>query len=83
MLDGWWRYNNVYIIVKTKEMAVDFHKARRPPRPLEVVSTSSYLGVHLSEDLARAAPQHLYFPRKLKRAGLGGPVLKSSTEGRC
>ncbi len=80
-------------VKKTKEMVVDFRRDRRPPPPLyiggvavEVVSSFRYLGVYITEDLTwrtnttrlvRKAYQHLYFLRKLRRAGLGSSVLRS------
>uniref|UniRef100_A0A3B3H7K8 Reverse transcriptase domain-containing protein n=1 Tax=Oryzias latipes TaxID=8090 RepID=A0A3B3H7K8_ORYLA len=78
---------------KTKEMIVDFRKDRCPPPPIhiggdavEVVSSFRYLGVHISSDLTwstntsclvKKAHQRLYFLRRLKRAGMGIPVLTS------
>uniref|UniRef100_A0A3P9JJJ8 Reverse transcriptase domain-containing protein n=1 Tax=Oryzias latipes TaxID=8090 RepID=A0A3P9JJJ8_ORYLA len=78
---------------KTKEMIVDLRKDRCPPPPIhiggdavEVVSSFRYLGVHISSDLTwstntsclvKKAHQRLYFLRRLKRAGMGIPVLTS------
>ncbi|KAI3362572.1 hypothetical protein L3Q82_001607 [Scortum barcoo] len=80
-------------VKKTKEMIVDFRRGRHLPSPLyiggtavEVVSSFRYLGVHISDDLTwskntscliRKAHQHLYFLRRLRRAGLGSSVLTS------
>ncbi|KAI4874104.1 hypothetical protein NFI96_018126, partial [Prochilodus magdalenae] len=80
-------------VKKTKEMIVDFRRGRHAHLPLhvggsavEVVSSYRYLGVHLSNNLTwsnntsslvRKAHQRLYFLRRLRRAGLGSPVLTS------
>ncbi|KAI3354789.1 hypothetical protein L3Q82_004531 [Scortum barcoo] len=80
-------------VKKTKEMIMDFRRGRHLPSPLyiggtavEVVSSFRYLGVHISDDLTwskntscliRKAHQHLYFLRRLRRAGLGSSVLTS------
>ncbi|KAI4879135.1 hypothetical protein NFI96_007722 [Prochilodus magdalenae] len=89
-LEGWCRKNNLCINVKkTKEMIVDFRRGRHAHLPLhvggsavEVVSSYRYLGVHLTcsnntSSLVRKAHQRLYFLRRLRRAGLGSPVLTS------
>lgn len=80
--------------VVTKEMVVDFRRDKLPPSPLhiggaavEIISSYSYLGVHLTENLTwssntsclvKKAHPRLYFLRRLRCAGLGSSVLSSS-----
>ena len=88
----WCRDNNVSLNVeKTKEIVVNFRRALTHHPPLTInsdaverVSSTKFLGVHLTEDLswssntaslARKAQQHLYFLRRLKRARAPVPVM--------
>ncbi|KAK0154368.1 putative RNA-directed DNA polymerase from transposon BS [Merluccius polli] len=81
-LAEWCRDNNLSLNVqKTKEIVVDFRRASTQHPPLTIngdaverVSSTKFLGVHLTEDLswscntaslAGKAQQRLYFLRKL------------------
>ncbi|TWW53209.1 hypothetical protein D4764_0188360 [Takifugu flavidus] len=94
----WCKYNNLFLnIEKTKEMVIDFR--RRPPQypPLTIngaaverVSSTKFLGVHISENLtwttnttqlARKAQTRLYFLRKLRRAHVPPPIMGSFYRG--
>ncbi|KAI4898625.1 hypothetical protein NFI96_006403 [Prochilodus magdalenae] len=94
-LTDWCRTNNLSLNVdKTKEMVVDFRRARRDHSPLhidgstvEIVKSTKFLGVHLAEDLTwslntstitKKAQQRLYFLRWLRKAHL--PSSPHSTE---
>ncbi|KAK1785724.1 hypothetical protein P4O66_019073, partial [Electrophorus voltai] len=86
-LVSWCKVNNLCLNVdKTKEMVVDFRRARRDHSPLalngssvEIVKNIKFLGVHLAENLTwtlntssitKRAQQCLYFLRKLRNAHL-------------
>ncbi|KAM8846109.1 uncharacterized protein ACB058_012558 [Synchiropus picturatus] len=78
-------------VEKTKEMVVDFRRrpVLHPPlliagAAVEQVTSTKFLGVHISQDLtwntnttalAKKAQQRLYFLRKLKRAGVPSPIM--------
>ncbi|PWA27346.1 hypothetical protein CCH79_00000570, partial [Gambusia affinis] len=70
---------------KTKEMVVDFRKLKDPLHLLyiggaamEVVSSYNELTWSANTlHLVKKAHQHLYFLKKLQRAGLGASVLRS------
>ena len=81
----WCSVNNLLLNVsKTKEIVVAFRKGHTEHPPLTIegaaverVSSTKFLGVHISEglswttnsaSLAKKAQQRLYFLRKLKRA---------------
>src|SRR4029434_9781185 len=85
LLTTWCRDNNLLLNVsKTKGIVVDFRKSHTVHPPLTIdgaaverVSSTKFLGVHISEDLswainsaslAKKAQRRLYFLRKLKRA---------------
>lgn len=91
-LTDWCRVNNLSLNVdKTKEMVVDFRRAQRDHSPLniggspvEIVQSTKFLGVHLTENLtwslntsstAKKAQQRLYFLRRLRKAHLPPPIL--------
>lgn len=85
-LESWCRTNNLSINVKkTKEMIVDF---RLKPctfsslyingEPVERVPCFKYLGVEISDNLTKPpekGPPTPIFSRRLKKAGMGPPVL--------
>ncbi|KAK1786835.1 hypothetical protein P4O66_017219, partial [Electrophorus voltai] len=94
-LVSWCKVNNLYLNVdKTKEMAVDFRRARRDHSPLaingssvEIVKNIKFLGVHIVENLTwtlntssitKRAQQRLYFLRKLREAHLPSLILPST-----
>ncbi|KAK0136910.1 hypothetical protein N1851_026932 [Merluccius polli] len=80
-------------VQKTKEIVVDFRRASTQHPPLTIngaaverVSSTMFLGVHLTEDLswsctsaslAGKAQQRLYFRRKLRRARAPAPIMCS------
>lgn len=91
-LTDWCRANNLSLNVdKTKEMVVDFRRVQRDHSPLniggspvEIVQSTKFLGVHLTENLtwslntshtAKKAQQRLYFLRRLRKAHLPPPIL--------
>ena len=91
-LTTWCRDNNLLLNVsKTKEIIVDFRRGHTQHPPLTIngaaverVSSTKFLGVHISEDLswttntaslAKTAQRRLYFLRKLKRASAPPPIL--------
>ncbi|KAK1796865.1 hypothetical protein P4O66_000953 [Electrophorus voltai] len=97
-LVSWCKVNNLYLNVdKTKEMVVDFRRARRDHSPLaingssvEIVKNIKFLGVHIAENLTwtlntssitKRAQQHLYFLRKLREAQLPSPILNTFYRG--
>ncbi|KAI4876241.1 hypothetical protein NFI96_001158 [Prochilodus magdalenae] len=97
-LTDWCRTNNLSLNVdKTKEMVVDFRRTRRDHSPLhidgstvEIVESTKFLGVHLSEDLTwslntstitKKAQQRLYFLRRLRKAHLPPPILPTFYRG--
>ncbi len=84
-LAGWCSDNNLSLNVeKTKEIVVDFRRVHTQHAPLTIngatverVSSTKFLGVHITEDLswtnnttalAKKVQQRLYFLRKLRRA---------------
>uniref|UniRef100_A0A8C1GTL4 Reverse transcriptase domain-containing protein n=1 Tax=Cyprinus carpio TaxID=7962 RepID=A0A8C1GTL4_CYPCA len=84
-LPGWCSDNNLSLnMEKMKEIVVDFRRVHTQHSPLtingafvEKVSSTKFLGVHITEDLswtentaaqAKKAQQRLYFLRKLRRA---------------
>ncbi|KAK1790075.1 hypothetical protein P4O66_002229 [Electrophorus voltai] len=86
-LVSWCKVNNLHLNVdKTKEMVVDFRRARRDHSPLaingfsvEIIKNIKFLGVHLAENLTwtlntssitKRAHQRLFFLRKLREAHL-------------
>uniref|UniRef100_A0A3Q2ZZP0 Reverse transcriptase domain-containing protein n=1 Tax=Kryptolebias marmoratus TaxID=37003 RepID=A0A3Q2ZZP0_KRYMA len=90
----WCRENSLILNVdKTKEMIVDFRKNRPSHAPLlinssavEVVSSTKFLGVHITNDLSwtvntaslvKKAQKRLYFLRRMRRAYLPPPILKT------
>lgn len=91
-LTDWCRANNLSLNVdKTKEMVVDFRRVQRDHSPLniggspvEIVQSTKFLGVHLTENLtwslntshtAKKAQQRLYFLRRQRKAHLSPPIL--------
>ncbi len=91
-LAGWCRDNNLSLNVeKTKEIVVDFRRVHSLHAPLTIngatverVSSTKFLGVHITEDLswtnntaalAKKAQQRLYFLRKLRRARAPAPIM--------
>ncbi len=91
-LAGWCRDNNLSLNVeKTKEIVVDFMRVHTQHAPLTIngatverVSSTKFLGVHITEDLswtnntaslAKKAQQRLYFLRKLRRARAPTPIM--------
>ncbi len=89
-LAGWCSDNNLSLNVeKTKEIVVDFRRVHSLHAPLTIngttverVSSTKFLGVHITEDLswtnntaalAKKAQQRLYFLRKLRRGQSPGP----------
>ncbi|KAK1795532.1 hypothetical protein P4O66_001241 [Electrophorus voltai] len=97
-LVSWCKVNNLYLNVdKTKEMVVDFRRARRDHSPLaingssvEIVKNIKFLGVHIAENLTwtlntssitKRAQQRLYFLRKLREAHLPSPILTTFYRG--
>ncbi|KAM4529197.1 uncharacterized protein V3H82_027369 [Fundulus diaphanus] len=91
-LVGWCRDNSLILNVeKTKEIIVDFRKNRPHHAPLlinnsavEVVSSTKFLGVHITDNLTwtvnttslvKRAQKRLYFLRRMRRAHLTPPIL--------
>ncbi len=91
-LAGWCSDNNLSLNVeKTKEIVVDFRRVHTQHAPLTInsatverVSSTKFLGVHITEDLswtnntaalAKKAEQRLYFLRKLRRARAPAPIM--------
>ncbi len=76
---------------ETKEIVVDFRRVHTQHAPLTIngatverVSSTKFLGVHITEDLswtnntaalAKKAQQRLYFLRKLRRARAPAPIM--------
>uniref|UniRef100_A0A669CU71 Reverse transcriptase domain-containing protein n=1 Tax=Oreochromis niloticus TaxID=8128 RepID=A0A669CU71_ORENI len=98
LLTTWCRDNNLLLNVsKTKEVIVNFQRGHTCHPPLTIdgaaverVSSTKFLGVHISEDLswttntaslAKKAQQRLYFLRKLKRASAPPPILTTFYRG--
>ncbi|KAI2647702.1 putative RNA-directed DNA polymerase from transposon BS [Labeo rohita] len=91
-LAGWCSGNNLSLNVeKTKEIVVDFRRAHTQHAPLTIdgasverVSSTKFLGVHITDDLswaknittlAKKSQQRLYFLRKLRRARAPAPIM--------
>ncbi len=91
-LAGWCSDNNLSLNVeKTKEIVVDFRRVHTQHAPLTIngatverVSSTKFLGVHITEDLswtnntaalAKKAQQRLYFLRKLRRARAPASIM--------
>ncbi len=91
-LAGWCSDNNLSLNVeKTKEIVVDFRRVHSLHAPLTIngatverVSSTKFLGVHITEDLswtnntaalAKKAQQRLYFLRKLRRVRAQAPIM--------
>ncbi|KAL0155955.1 hypothetical protein M9458_050218, partial [Cirrhinus mrigala] len=94
----WCGANNLSLNVsKTKEVVMDFRRnsADHPPLTIdssavERVSSTKFLGVHITEDLtwttntmslSKKAQQRLHFLRRLKRASLPPPILTTFYRG--
>ncbi len=98
-LAEWCGANNLSLNVeKTKKVVLDFRRRNSIDHPpltidcstLERVSSTKFLGVHITEDLtwttntmslSKKAQQRLHFLRQLKRASLPPPIL--TTFYRC
>ncbi len=91
-LAEWCGTNNLSLNVgKTKEVVLDFRRNSVDHPPLTIdsstverVSSTKFLGVHITEDLtwttntmslSKKAQQRLHFLRRLKRASLPPPIL--------
>ncbi len=91
-LAEWCGANNLSLNVeKTKEVVMDFRRnsVDHPPLTIDTstverVSSTKFLGVHITEDLtwttntksiSKKAQQRLHFLRRLKRASLPPPIL--------
>uniref|UniRef100_A0A9J8CXB0 Reverse transcriptase domain-containing protein n=1 Tax=Cyprinus carpio carpio TaxID=630221 RepID=A0A9J8CXB0_CYPCA len=91
-LAGWCSDNNLSLNVeKMKEIVVDFRRVHTQQAPLTIngasverVSSTKFLGVHITEDLswtentaalAKKAQQRLYFLHKLRRARAPAPIM--------
>ncbi len=89
---GWCSDNNLSLNVeKTKEIVVDFRRVHTQYAPLTIngatverVSSTKFLGVHITEDLswtnntaalAKKAQQRLYFLCKLRRARAPASIM--------
>ena len=98
LLATWCKDNNLRLNVeKTKEIVVDFRRRHSQHAPLildgaavEQVSSTKFLGVHISEDLswsnnsaslAKKAHQRLYFLRKLRRARAPTTIMHTFYRG--
>lgn len=94
----WCKLNNLVLNVdKTKEIIVDFRRCRPSHTPIlindtavEVVSTTKYLGVHITNNLgwslhtsslAKKAQQRLHFLRQMRRASLPPSILTTLYRG--
>ncbi len=98
-LAEWCGANNLSLNVeKTKEVVLDFRRRNSiDHHPLTIesstvgrVSSTKFLGVHITEDLtwttntmslSKKAQQHLHFLRRLKRASLPPPILTTFYRG--
>ncbi len=97
-LAEWCGVNNLSLNVeKTKEVVMDFRRnpVDHPPLTIdsstvERVSSTKFLGVHITEDLtwttntmsvSKKAQQRLHFLRRLKRASLPPPILTTFYRG--
>ncbi|KAI3374502.1 hypothetical protein L3Q82_006317 [Scortum barcoo] len=75
---------------KEVQLLTRWCKGQQPPAKLERVSSTKFLGVHISDDLswttntaslAKKAQQRLYFLRKLKRASAPPPIMTTFYRG--
>lgn len=97
-LTTWCRDNNLLLNVsKTKEIVVDFRRGHTQHLALTIdgavverVSSTKFLGVHISEDLswttntaslAKRAQRRLYFLRKLRRASAPPAIMTTFYRG--
>ncbi len=97
-LAEWCGTNNLSLNVeKTKEVVMDFRRNSVDHPPLTIdsstverVSSTKFLGVHITEDLtwttntmslSKKAQQRLHFLRRLKRASLPPPILTTFYRG--
>ncbi len=97
-LAGWCGVNNLSLNVeKTKEVVMDFRRNSVDHPPLTIdsstverVSSTKFLGVHITEDLtwttntkslSKKAQRRLHFLRRLKRASLPPPILNTFYRG--
>ncbi len=97
-LAEWCGTNNLSLNVgKTKEVVLDFRRNSVDQPPLTIdsstverVSSTKFLGVHITEDLtwttnttslSKKAQQCLHFLRRLKRASLPPPILTTFYRG--
>ncbi len=97
-LAEWCGANNLSLNVeKTKEVVMDFRRnpVDHPPLTIDTstverVSSTKFLGVHVTEDLtwttntksiSKKAQQRLHFLRRLKRASLPPPILTTFYRG--
>ncbi|KAL0185335.1 hypothetical protein M9458_021032 [Cirrhinus mrigala] len=97
-LAKWCGANNLSLNVsKTKEVVMDFRRNSVDHPPLTIdsstverVSSTKFLGVHITEDLtwttntmslSKKAQQRLHFLRRLKRASLPPPILTTFYRG--
>ncbi len=97
-LAEWCGANNLSLNVeKTKEVVMDFRRNSVDHPPLTIdsstverVSSTKFLGVHITEDLtwttntmslSKKAQQRLHFLRRLKRASLPPPILNTFYRG--
>ncbi len=97
-LAEWCGTNNLSLNVgKTKEVVLDFRRNSVDHPPLTInsstverVSSTKFLGVHITEDLtwttntmslSKKAQQRLHFLRRLKRASLPPPILTTFYRG--
>ncbi|KAM9834826.1 uncharacterized protein ACBT44_014138 [Syngnathus typhle] len=98
LLATWCRDNNLLLNVnKTKEIVDDFRKGQTQHLPLTIdgavverVSSTRFLGVHISEDLswttniaslAKKAQRRLYFLWKLRRASAPPAIMTTFYRG--
>ncbi len=94
----WCGANNLSLNVsKTKEVVMDFRRNSVDHSPLTIdsstverVSSTKFLGLHITEDLtwttnttsfSKKAQQRLHFLRRLKRASLPPPILTTFYRG--
>ena len=98
LLAKWCKDNNLLLNVsKTKEIVVNFQRGPKQLPPLTIdgdaverVSSTKFLGVHISDDLswttntkslAKKAQQRLYFLRKLKKASAPPSIMTTFYRG--
>lgn len=94
----WCKENNLALNVeKSKQIVVDFRRTKACHAPLiingaevERVSSTKFLGVHVTEDLswttntvalAKKANQRLYFLRRLHKAGASTSIMNTFYRG--